>query len=79
MQQINNRHKFILPGYYFRKKFYAQTGLILFLSEFHPTIHCFLGIFCGDTSGSDSIDIGDLRAGKRELFDSYAEIGVCFS
>ncbi len=28
---------------------------------------------------SDSIGIGDLRAGKRELFDSHAEIGVCFS
>ncbi|SDY52188.1 Multidrug transporter EmrE [Nitrosomonas sp. Nm58] len=55
MQQINNRHKFILPGYYFRKKFYAQIDLILFLSEFHLTIHCFLMIFCGDTSGDDPI------------------------
>jgi len=34
---------------------YAQTGLIKFLSEFYPTMHCFLMIFCGDTSGFDRI------------------------
>ena len=32
---------------------YAQTGLILFLSKFCQIMHCFLLIFCGDTSGSD--------------------------
>src|SRR5450631_3766261 len=35
--------------------FYALTGLILFLSKLNPIMHCFLLIFCGDTSGSDSI------------------------
>jgi hypothetical protein len=31
--------------------FYALTGLILFLSKFNPIMHCYLLIFCGDTSG----------------------------
>ncbi len=32
---------------------YAQTGLILFLSKFCLTMHCFSMKFCGDTSGTE--------------------------
>jgi hypothetical protein len=45
---------------------YAQTGLILFLSKFYPIIHCFLMIFCGDTSESGPIDFPNIKLTGRD-------------
>ncbi len=72
MQLSNNRHKVNLPGYYFRMNSYAQTrlilflsNLILFLSKFCQTMYCFVMIFCGDTSNSDP----NYRAQVTQILD----------
>jgi hypothetical protein len=61
--------------------FYALTGLILFLSKFNPIMHCFLLIFCGDTSGTIPIMLnnGHNLRGKRSDQDTVFESRPVFS